>query len=141
MGCYFLFYLSRYILLFRDTFHWIWQIKMRTFYVVLHACYRYSLYDWSARTVKISFQRGEKLRVKIFLFVSSRSGKTWWTFNRHVSQKSHECQSTLDPAYRKFGYNQHPAIMSKFLCIKIIDSNVETFGLQWAFSFGFLCPL
>ena len=31
-------------------------------------------------------------------------------------------------AYNEFGYNEHLAITSKFLCIKIINGNVEKFG-------------
>ena len=31
-------------------------------------------------------------------------------------------------AYNKFGYNQHSAIMSKFLCIIITDCNVKKFN-------------
>ena len=33
--------------------------------------------------------------------------------------------STLGPACNEFGYNEHPLATSEFLCIKIIDSNVE----------------
>ena len=32
------------------------------------------------------------------------------------------------PDYKKFGYNEHSAIKSGFLCIKIIDSNFQKFG-------------
>ena len=28
---------------------------------------------------------------------------------------------TLGPAYNEFGYNEHPAIMTRYFCIKIID--------------------
>ena len=34
----------------------------------------------------------------------------------------------LDPTYVEFGYNEHPATTSRFLCIKIIDYNVKKFG-------------
>ena len=30
---------------------------------------------------------------------------------------------TLGPVYNKFGYNEHPAVTSRLLCIKIIDCN------------------
>ena len=36
--------------------------------------------------------------------------------------------TTLDPAYNEFGYNEHPVIVSRFLCIKLIDCNVKKFG-------------
>ena len=32
---------------------------------------------------------------------------------------------TLDPTYNEFGYSEHLAITSRFLCIKIIDYNVN----------------
>ena len=35
--------------------------------------------------------------------------------------------------YNEFGYNEHPAIISRFLCIKITESNVKKFGLQLAY--------
>ena len=35
---------------------------------------------------------------------------------------------TLGPAYNEFGYNEHPPTTSRFLCIKIIESNVKKFG-------------
>ena len=35
---------------------------------------------------------------------------------------------TLGPTYNEFGYCEHPATTSRFLCIKIIDSNVKKFG-------------
>ena len=35
---------------------------------------------------------------------------------------------TMGTAYNEFGYNQYPAIMSRFLCIKIIDCNVKHFS-------------
>ena len=35
---------------------------------------------------------------------------------------------TLGPAYNEFVYNEHPAITSRFLCIKLIDCNVKEFG-------------
>ena len=34
---------------------------------------------------------------------------------------------TLDPAYNEFGYNEHPAVMNRYLCIKIIDCNIKMF--------------
>ena len=34
----------------------------------------------------------------------------------------------LSPAYNEFGYNEHSATTSRFLCNKIIDSNVRKFG-------------
>ena len=34
----------------------------------------------------------------------------------------------LGPAYNEFCYNEHPAITSRFVCIKITDSNVKKFG-------------
>ena len=33
--------------------------------------------------------------------------------------------NTLGPTYNEFGYNKHPAITSRFLCIKIIDCHVK----------------
>ena len=36
--------------------------------------------------------------------------------------------STLGPAYNEFGYNEHTAVTSTFLCIKIIDYYVKKFG-------------
>ena len=39
---------------------------------------------------------------------------------------------------QNFGCNEHSAIMTRFLCIKMIDSNVKTFGLQWTVSFASL---
>ena len=33
--------------------------------------------------------------------------------------------TTMGPAYNEFGYKEHPAVMSRFLCIKIIDCNVK----------------
>ena len=33
---------------------------------------------------------------------------------------------TLGPAYNEFGYYEHPPTTSRFLCIKIIDSNVNS---------------
>ena len=35
---------------------------------------------------------------------------------------------TLGSVYNEFGYNEHPAITSRFLCIKIIDCNVKKFA-------------
>ena len=35
---------------------------------------------------------------------------------------------TLGPAYNELGYNEHPAVASRFLCTKIIDCNVKKFG-------------
>ena len=35
---------------------------------------------------------------------------------------------TLGPNYNEFGYNDHPAVRSGFLSIKIIDSNSKKFG-------------
>ena len=37
-----------------------------------------------------------------------------------------EGNDTLAPAYNEFGYNEQPAITSRFLCI--IDCNVKRFG-------------
>ena len=37
-------------------------------------------------------------------------------------------QSTLGPAYREFGYNEHLVITSRFLCIKVIDRHVKKFS-------------
>ena len=34
----------------------------------------------------------------------------------------------ISPAYNEFGYNEHPAITSRFHYIKIIDGNVKKFG-------------
>ena len=49
--------------------------------------------------------------------------------------KWHKCHATsalfivhLGPAYNEFGYNEHPAITSRFLGDKIIHSSVEKFG-------------
>ena len=36
--------------------------------------------------------------------------------------------STLGPPYHEFGYKKHPAVTSRFLCIKIIDCNVKKFS-------------
>ena len=36
--------------------------------------------------------------------------------------------STLGPAYNEFGYNEHLAVTSRFLSIKIIDYNVKKFA-------------
>ena len=36
--------------------------------------------------------------------------------------------NTLGPTYNKFGSNEQPAIMSRFLCIKIIDCHVTKFN-------------
>ena len=35
--------------------------------------------------------------------------------------------SILGHAYNQFGYNEHPATTSRFLCVKIIDCNVKKF--------------
>ena len=37
-------------------------------------------------------------------------------------------QNTLGPVYNEFGYNEHPAVTSRFLCINIINCNVKNFG-------------
>ena len=37
-------------------------------------------------------------------------------------------QCTLGPANNEFVYNEHPAITSRFLCIKVIDCSVKKFG-------------
>ena len=34
----------------------------------------------------------------------------------------------LGPAYNKFGYNEHSAIMSRFLCTIMINSNAKKFS-------------
>ena len=39
---------------------------------------------------------------------------------------------TLGLAYSEFGYNGHPATTSRFLCIKLADSNVTKVWLQRA---------
>ena len=36
--------------------------------------------------------------------------------------------TTVGPAYDQFGYKEHPATISRFLCIKIINCNVEKFS-------------
>ena len=36
--------------------------------------------------------------------------------------------ATLGFAYNEFGYNEHPAITSRFLCMKIVECNVKKFG-------------
>ena len=38
---------------------------------------------------------------------------------------------TMGPAYKKFGYSEHPAITSIFLCINIIDCNVKKFAYKF----------
>ena len=40
---------------------------------------------------------------------------------------------TLGPAYHKFAYNEDPSTTSLFLCIKIITSNIKTFGYYGEF--------
>ena len=37
-------------------------------------------------------------------------------------------KTTLLPDYNELGYYEHPSTTSRFVCIKIIDSNVENFG-------------
>ena len=37
-------------------------------------------------------------------------------------------RNTLSRAYQEFVYNEHPATISRFLCIKIIDRSVKKFG-------------
>ena len=39
-------------------------------------------------------------------------------------------RNTFGPAYNEFGYNEDPAIASRFLCIKIIDYSVKKFGYK-----------
>ena len=34
----------------------------------------------------------------------------------------------LGPTYNEFGYNEHSATRSRFLCIKVIDCNVKKFS-------------
>ena len=34
----------------------------------------------------------------------------------------------VGPAYNEFCYNEHTALTSRFLCIKIIDCNVKKFS-------------
>ena len=36
--------------------------------------------------------------------------------------------NTLGSAYNEFGYNEHPATASRFLCTIIFDSNTKMFG-------------
>ena len=48
---------------------------------------------------------------------------------------------TLGPAHNESCYNKNPAILSRFLCIKVIDCNVKMFGynehpLQGSHFFG-----
>ena len=45
-----------------------------------------------------------------------------------IWQKMMNYRNTLGPAYNEFGYNEHPAISSRFLCSIIIGSNVKKFG-------------
>ena len=40
---------------------------------------------------------------------------------------SHYFACTLGPAYKEFGYNEYPAIINRFLCTILIDSNVKKF--------------
>ena len=35
---------------------------------------------------------------------------------------------TLGSSYNEFGYNEHPAIMSRSFCVKIVDCNNKKFG-------------
>ena len=35
---------------------------------------------------------------------------------------------TLGLAYNEFGYYEHPSTTSRFVCVKIIDSNVKKVG-------------
>ena len=46
--------------------------------------------------------------------------------------RGREIDTTLDPAYNEFGYNEYPAITSRFLWIKIIDCDVKKAWLQRA---------
>ena len=54
---------------------------------------------------------------------------------------------TLGPVYNEFGYNEHPAITSRFLFIILIHSNVKKFGYKKhsptmnSFSCSFLADL
>ena len=52
----------------------------------------------------------------------------WYQNRRKVS-----ITFTLGPAYKEFGYNEHPATMSRFHCIKIIDCNLKKFGYNEQF--------
>ena len=45
-----------------------------------------------------------------------------------MARKPGGVHCTLGPAYNEFGYNEHLAYTSTFLCIKVIDSNVKEFG-------------
>ena len=53
--------------------------------------------------------------------------------------------NTLGPTYNEFVYNQHPVTRSRFLCIKIIECDVENFDynehpLKRPVSFAYLLP-
>ena len=82
----------------------------------------------------------------IFLLVLSRTQCNWVQFLYNY-QKISETEPrnarfpnatldpkviTLGPAYNEFGYNEHPAITSRFLCTILIDSNVKRVRLQRA---------
>ena len=47
--------------------------------------------------------------------------------------KTHEALCAKVPAYNEFGYSEHPAILGRFLCIKIIDCDVKKSGYNEQF--------
>ena len=77
---------------------------------------------------------GNNVSWSLFLFQTSLNISTWY-YTFHLVplpiQAPFPCSVniiTLDPNYNEFGYNDHPAIRSGFLSIKIIDSNSKKFG-------------
>ena len=64
-------------------------------------------------------------------------------FSQFYSMRS--AINTLGPTYNEFVYNQHPVTRSRFLCIKIIECDVENFDynehpLKRPVSFAYLLP-
>ena len=99
--------------------------------------YDVTLWRWICVQKRSLFHQEDHLISRIF-----HSEVKYWPVTYYASQVQnvipqvteviHElCKSryigfgTLGPAYNKFGYYEHPPTMSRFLCIKTIDSNVK----------------
>ena len=62
------------------------------------------------------------------VIVSKMRSNDFQDIGRKFTRLTFFLKTTLGPAYDQFSYNEHPATISRFLCIKIIDCNVKKFS-------------
>ena len=62
--------------------------------------------------------------------ISSIPRELWPQSTNCISNIGPRAKTMLGPAYNEFGYNEHPAIINKYLHVKIIYNNIEKFGYK-----------